>query len=532
MSDGPLIVVFVVSAMLSLGSSWVLVSRLERVGARLGLSEALLGMLAALAADAPEITAAVTALAGHQARIGAGVVIGSNVFNLAALLGLSAVLAGGIALHRRVIVMEGAVALWVAAVCVGAIIGLLTPAVGLFLVLCVLVPYAVVLGVRRDRLRRMGLPARWVSWLTDAIVEEELELEVAIHPQRGRAVDGVVAAIAVLVVVGASLAMEQSASKLGARNAIPEIVVGGLILAAVTSLPNAVAAVYLSARGRSTATLSTAMNSNALNVGAGLLLPATIVGLGGSSGSATLVAAWYFGLTAFALGCAYVGRGLRRWHGALIICAYLAFVGMVLASAYSSPVGMSVSAALAAATGIGAAAWMIRHTGRRANRRLRAGRGSGEALRDLDRGIAGIALLHGSDPNRGSTPAISNGRARPDLPPARDSSLIAGWPITTIWCTALAITSVIAATDALLGHHVILIWFLIAGPCCGLLTGRWARTATAGAWAVALAVLLGVPDGIWGTWTHLAFLAPVLIVAVASIASAAFIERRRWDIRR
>ena len=55
------------------------------------------------------------------------------------------------------------------------------------------------------------------------------------------------------------------------------------------------------------------------------------------------------------VGCAYVGRGLRRWHGALIICAYLAFVGMVLASAYSSPVGMSVSAALAAATAIGAA---------------------------------------------------------------------------------------------------------------------------------------------------------------------------------
>jgi Ca2+/Na+ antiporter len=51
-SDGLLIVVFVVGAVLSLASSWVLVSRLERVGARLGLSEALLGMLAALAAAA------------------------------------------------------------------------------------------------------------------------------------------------------------------------------------------------------------------------------------------------------------------------------------------------------------------------------------------------------------------------------------------------------------------------------------------------------------------------------------------------
>ena len=40
----------------------MLVARLERVGARLGLSEALLGLLAALAADTPEITSAVTAL--------------------------------------------------------------------------------------------------------------------------------------------------------------------------------------------------------------------------------------------------------------------------------------------------------------------------------------------------------------------------------------------------------------------------------------------------------------------------------------
>ena len=45
---------FVAAAVLSLGASTVLVVRLERVGARLGLSEALLGLVAALAADTPE----------------------------------------------------------------------------------------------------------------------------------------------------------------------------------------------------------------------------------------------------------------------------------------------------------------------------------------------------------------------------------------------------------------------------------------------------------------------------------------------
>ena len=74
-----------------------------------------LGVLAALAADAPEITSAVTALAHGQASVGAGVVIGSNVFNLAALLGLAGMVAGQIALHRRVVLLSGAVGVWIAA---------------------------------------------------------------------------------------------------------------------------------------------------------------------------------------------------------------------------------------------------------------------------------------------------------------------------------------------------------------------------------------------------------------------------------
>jgi Ca2+/Na+ antiporter len=169
--------------------------------------------------------------------------------------------------------------------------------------------------------------------LTRAIVEEELELEGAIDPGRGHTRDALVALAAVLVVIGASIAMEQAASTLGRRDAISQIVVGGLILAAVTSLPNAVAAAYLARRGRGAATLSTAMNSNALNVAVGLLVPATIVGLGPASGSSTLVAAWYVGLTLFALVGAYLARGITRRYGIAILCAYVAFTAALLISA-------------------------------------------------------------------------------------------------------------------------------------------------------------------------------------------------------
>jgi cation:H+ antiporter len=330
-SDPLLAIAFLLAAALSLGTSWLLISSLERIGARVGMSEALLGMLAALAADSPEITAAVTAMAGHHSQIGAGVVLGSNVFNLAALLGLAALVAGRIALHRRVIVLEGVVALWIGLTCIAVVAGLVAPAVGLVVALLMLIPYLVILGVPHRRLRALRLPGRSAKWLELAIVEEEIELEVAIHPRPGRARDLALAAVAVLVVIGASVTMEQAASKLGARHAIPGIVTGGLVLAGVTSLPNAVAGVYLAARGRGAATLSTAMTSNALNVVVGLLPPAAIVGLS-TSGSSTLVAVWYVALTAIALAFAYSGRGLRRSHGALIVTAYVAFVAALIAT--------------------------------------------------------------------------------------------------------------------------------------------------------------------------------------------------------
>jgi cation:H+ antiporter len=331
-SDPLLGVVFGVGVVVSLGFSWVLVIRLERVGARMGLSEGLLGMLAALAADAPEITAAVTALVRNDQRVGAGVVIGSNVFNLAALLGLSAVVAGQIALHRRVVELGGAVAMWIAAVCLLVVTGVLSSLLGLLLAVAALGPYVAILGTDHERLARLALPSAWTRWLIAAVSEEEVELEVAIHPRRGGARDAFAAAAAVLVVVGASIAMERSGTELGTRHGISEIVVGALVLAAVTSLPNAVAAVYLAARGRGAATLSTALNSNALNVVAGLLLPTAILGLGPPSGQTTFVAASYLALTAFALSAAYAGRGLRRPVGMVIIAAYVAFAAVLIAA--------------------------------------------------------------------------------------------------------------------------------------------------------------------------------------------------------
>jgi hypothetical protein len=74
---------------------------------------------------------------------------------------------------------------------------------------------------------------------------------------------------------------------------------------------------------------------------------------------------------------------------------------------------------------------------------------------------------------------------------------------------------------------VILIGLLIAGPCIAQLTGSWRATVAAGAWACGLAVLLGMPAGVWATTTHITFMTVVAFVALVATAGAVVIAHAR-----
>ena len=118
----------------------------------------------------------------------------------------------------------------------------LSPAAGLVLTAVVLGPYVAVLGMRRDRVEALPLPARWTRWLVAAVHEEEDELAEAVRPRRGTWRDAVAAAGALLAVVTASTVMEVAATAAGHRYGVADIVTGGLVLA-----------VTAAARGRGTA---------------------------------------------------------------------------------------------------------------------------------------------------------------------------------------------------------------------------------------------------------------------------------------
>jgi cation:H+ antiporter len=326
--------VFLASAIVSLLASDQLVKALERLGADLGTPQVLLGLVAAIAADGPELTSTVTALLSGQHVLGLGVLFGSNVFNIAALLGLGPFLANRVSFHRRVVVLEGTAAIGVAVASVASVSGGLGPVPALLFTLVFFVPYVAAAAVPTDRL---PLASRAKRWLAEALREEVEETKDAYRPfwRASTKLAAATAAVTVVVVIGASILMEHSASVAGTALGVPEIVMGAVVLAGVTSLPNAVAAVYLARAGKGPATLSVAMNSNTINVVGGLALPAVFAGVAVAhlGGGTVFAGASYLAMTALVIGLAYRGRGLGRGAGSLLIGAYAVFLGVLIATA-------------------------------------------------------------------------------------------------------------------------------------------------------------------------------------------------------
>jgi cation:H+ antiporter len=311
----PLVTVpaFVVSLAVTLAAAGFFARRLDKVGARLGLPEAVLGLLTAIAADGPELTSALVALAKGAGVVSLGVLIGSNVFNLAAMIGLSALLAGHVRLRREALVLEGGVGLLVTLLASALVLGFLSPVLAAVVLTCVLGPYVVLLfrgsSLGRHPAPRAEVPElhRGPLWRLAVLIPVDLAL----------------------IVLG-STAMVECALSLSDRWHASRSLVGVLVLGPLTSLPNAFTAVRLGLAKRGDALVSETTNSNTVNLFAGVVLPALFVGVARATTSVKLELAWLIAMTAFTLLLLSRGRGLGRLGGAVLIAFYAVFVAAEL----------------------------------------------------------------------------------------------------------------------------------------------------------------------------------------------------------
>lgn len=308
-----LVLLWLAALAAALSASEILVRAVSAFGREHGLSGLHLGILVALGADGPEVTSALIATTSGAGGIGLGVVTGSNIYNLAGLLGLAAILSAGLSSDRIALVRDGGanLALTVALVVLLQIPGAHRPLSIVLLALLGL--YVGIASLPRKHLAAL-FPADWRPPL-------------GTHPDETASIPHPVpaAAAGVVAIIAASDLIVRTSILLTPLLHIPVPVLANFILPIATSLPNTWAAVSLARKRMAAAAVAATFNSNSINIALGVGIPGLLVATRVSHAARTLDAGWLLLMTVAALALLAAGRKLSTRDGVILVALYLVY---------------------------------------------------------------------------------------------------------------------------------------------------------------------------------------------------------------
>jgi len=295
------LLLFAASLALTLSAAAVFGRRLDALGGRLGATEAVIGLMTALAADAPELSAAVIATIRGDQDLGVGVLLGSNAFNLAAMVGITLLVGGRISVPLRTLRAEAIAAALTLFGAVVVMAGVMPPLLVLALLAVAAVPYARELEYR---------------WVPRAIRPRPIATAIAVLAIELPAI--------VLVVIGC-VGLVDSATTLAERASLPHATTGFLILAIATSLPNVYTGLRFGLAGRGSALVSETLNSNSINLLGGLIIPSVVLAAPAIGG---LVAVNVLAVAALTVVALRGADGGGRPSGIVLIGGFLAIAAV------------------------------------------------------------------------------------------------------------------------------------------------------------------------------------------------------------
>ena len=285
------------------------------IALRLGVTPLAVGLtVVAFGTGSPELFVSVEAAYRGDSGIALGNVVGSNISNIALILGLSArvrpMRVRSPLLRREVPVMIGVTLFF----CLLLLDGVLSRLDGLILTVGS-VAYTVFtyLAARRDR---------------NAAVAAEFDDALA-PPDRPAWVEtGLILFGFAALLAGAKL-LVSGATELAMRFGISQVVIGLTVIAIGTSLPELAASVAATVRGKADVAFGNVIGSNILNIllilgVAALIQPIAVQGLRPLD-LAVLVAS-----AVLLLPILWRGSILNRWEGGLLLAGYFLYLGSLL----------------------------------------------------------------------------------------------------------------------------------------------------------------------------------------------------------
>lgn len=302
------VVLLALGVVLLAGGAEALVRGGAALARRLGLTPLVIGLtVVAFGTSAPELIVSVSSACRGYGDLAVGNVVGSNIFNIAVILGLAAVLAP-LQIERAVIRREAPLMLGVMVLAAGLLwSGAVTRLAGIAL-LVLLAAYTCggIMLARRE-----------------AAADSAVGFDGTAGPvlARGLAVDlGLIAGALGLLVIGSRFFVD-GAMTIARSLGVSEAVLGLTIVAAGTSLPELATSVVAARRREADIAVGNILGSNIFNV-LGVLGLTAVVRPVRAAGITILDLAVMIGLAAALLPLLATGRRLERWEGALLLAGF------------------------------------------------------------------------------------------------------------------------------------------------------------------------------------------------------------------
>jgi Ca2+/Na+ antiporter len=228
--------------------------------------------------------------------------------------------------------VEGAAGAAATLIAAAVLLGWLSAIAGAVALACVLVPYLLLVTAGTELLSRLHRASGFVNRLARALSQRgQRDRPQGATPDPARHLLGLIVLDVGLIVAG-STGMVETALTLGDHWQVSRPILGVLILAPLTSIPNAITAVRLGLARRGAALVGETFNSNTLNLAAGVTAPALFVSLTTLSSTERADLGWLVAMTAATILLLARTGTMRRPGGAVILCLYVGFVVLQLAS--------------------------------------------------------------------------------------------------------------------------------------------------------------------------------------------------------
>jgi len=311
-----LIVALIIALIIVIKSADIFVDNLVDIGGALGISQVILGVTAAaIGTSLPEFGSAMIATFSGSVEIGVGTVIGSNIWNIAGILGISSIAAGVIGTDSKGINRDG----------------LITLLTGLILIFFMLfgdinwIASVVMIALYIFYLWRL---IKSQSEYKKEKNKKESTEEITYNTPENTSIDKKKIAYVILglcgLIVGCRI-LVYSGVELARIAGIPEMIMGLFTLAIGTSIPELVVTLSSAMKGLHELSIGTVLGSNTFNILIGIGVPALFVAIPVDKLSLTFDAPVMILVTLMLIFLVKRSGKLTRKGGIILLATYISY---------------------------------------------------------------------------------------------------------------------------------------------------------------------------------------------------------------